>query len=192
MSSTRNLLLVPLGLALIVVVPEEALASVSMKLTCVPSTPTPGQIASRSAGTVIFVEVELENDSCSGEAVNYGSVQVGIVGNSNDTLGGLGIFGPFKRPIAGTIEAGTCPTFQCTAPPSSVGNFCNFDSDCDSFPANGDGVCANAPVPGTDSFRIPVTALPASLEGTVAQVAVSLKIDDGRRLVRTCDVEVLP
>ena len=58
------------------------------------------------AGGSVNVIVSLKNDGCS--AFDFQRTFVAIAGNTDDSVGGLGIFGPFVRAISGTIPEAEC------------------------------------------------------------------------------------
>jgi hypothetical protein len=113
----------------------------------------------KRAGKLLTVTMDLENWECN--PVSFSRTLVGLVGNSNDSLGGAGFWGPYNRKWAkGTVLAASCPS---------------------GFPVS----------PGTLTMNVPViSSVPASLVGTMAMVTVLIDLDDDEE-GDACMVEVV-
>ncbi len=108
------------------------------------------------AGSSLFVDVLLENEECRFD-VTFERIFVAIAGNTNDSVGGVGIFGPFAR---AHTHSGLIPKATCTA-----GFFCDPFFGC---PISTPGRTVVPSVMITD-------ALPPSLAPTVAAMIVSIE-----------------
>ncbi len=137
--------------------------------------------ASEDAGQSVDAMMSYENEGC-------GSIQVRIistiVGNGDDTLGGLGIYGPTIAEAVVVVPAGTdrfcgCDTGNCNC----SGQACTDDSDCPFCYAQEPGV-ANVPVEVAPP-------LPAALEGTVSTVILMSEYGAEKTKINQCLVEVL-
>jgi hypothetical protein len=137
-----------------------------------------------NSGSNVAVTMSFENWECSAVSVR---VMSSIVGNADNTLGGIGVFGPIVVAPSVVVPAGTdgfCGCFSNSCDCS--GNSCTQDADCP---------FCEAGIPGT--LTLPVNAepaLPASLEGTVATVLIMSESDVNDEVeteIAQCLVEVL-
>lgn len=96
------------------------------------------------AGSPVVVNMLLESEECFD--VSFPRTFVAIVGNTDDSVGGIGIFGPFARNVSGTIPA----VEECFTWPTVPGRL--------------------GPLPVTITNNVP-----ASLVGTVAAIVVSIE-----------------
>jgi len=140
--------------------------------------------ASAASGSNVTVEMSFENDECSAASVRVIS---SIVGNADNSLGGIGIHGPVVAEPMLIVPAGTDVFCGCVANQCQCGEgACSVDSDC-SF--------CSAQTPGTLSALVDVEpVLPPTLDGTVATVLLLSEIeigDSASTQVNECFVEVL-
>jgi hypothetical protein len=138
------------------------------------------------AGSTISVDLRLENFEC--RAVNV-RVMSSILGNGDQTLAGLRVFGPVVAhalevvPAATDIFFGGCVQGMCQAfPPTS----CTTDADCPD--------CTGT-TPGVREISISAPpALPADLKGTVGTHLILTEWEAGATTeteINQCFVEVL-
>ena len=76
---------------------DAAFADVDIELSC------PGSV---TAGTALNVTVYLQNHDCQRQKVKR--FMVGITGNYDRSLGGVGIWGPFKRDAGFYVPGASC------------------------------------------------------------------------------------
>lgn len=169
----------PLGASVLVGLAILFMANTSMGQGASVSCPTEANSGSKVAVTMSF-----ENWECSAVSVR---VMSSIVGNADNTLGGIGVFGPIVVASV-VVPAGTdvlfcgCDGGLC----GCSGNSCTQDADCP---------FCEADTPGT--LDLPVNAepaLPASLGGTVATVLMMSESDVNDEVetdIAECLVEVL-
>jgi hypothetical protein len=139
----------------------------------------------QASSTTTTVTIIYENYSCSAVPIRTMS---SIVGNSNQTLGGIGVFGPFvidDRVIAagsGVAYCG-CGAGQCMC----SANSCSTDVDCPECRAQTPYVL--------NVERTAEPAIPESLDGTVATYLFISEAGVGTEETDTeiseCFVEVL-
>lgn len=115
-------------------------------------------------GQPLTVTVYLSNDDCN-SSVSVSRLMMGVGGNSGGTLGGLGIWGPYNRPLSvtRTVPAATCDLSGTT--------------------------------PGTvPPFQLTIiSSVPASLSGTMAMVMVAAITSSGETLsAGECLVAIVP
>ncbi len=144
--------------------------------------------ASATSGGNVSVTVDFENDSCA--AIDY-RILTSIVGNGNDTLGGIGIYGPAVAEPTVIVPAGSgvafCGCGEFTPNICSCsGNSCSVDADCP---------FCTAVTPATLSVPVDVVpVLPTALTGTVATVIVINEANIAGEIdsqIYQCFVEVL-
>lgn len=138
--------------------------------------------ATANAGQAVTVTFTLKNKECTDQDVRLLS---SVVGNADQTLGGLGLYGPVVAdsttlPAATDLLPGTCTGSTCDG--STNFSYCMADADC---------VCREV-VPSTTSIPLATPpTLPSSLTGTVATL-VFLAGPAGEETAEAhCLVEVL-
>jgi hypothetical protein len=169
----------PLGASVLIGLAILFLANASMGQQTSLSCPT-----QENSGDMVSVTMSFENSECSAVSVR---VMSSIVGNADNSLGGIGVFGPIVVAPSVVIPAGTNPFCGC------VSNFCN----CSGNSCSQDADCpyCEAGTPGTLTLIVDAEpALPASLDGTVATILMVSESDvDGEveTDIAECFVEVL-
>lgn len=173
---TKKTLALPVAVATLLVLLSVGSASAGEEFICP---------AAANDGTNVTVQFIAENRECSAQSVRVIS---SIVGNANNTLAGLGVYGPAVAESLLIVPGGTntfcgCNTGTCDC----SGGSCSVDGDCPFCSAQTPGVL------NTTISTEPV--LPSELTGTVATIlfiteaegptgAVSMSVNE-------CFVEVL-
>ena len=143
--------------------------------------------ADAMAGTTLTVDLDLVNLQC---LQNNVRVMSSITGNANDSLGGIGIFGP--------VVAMTIPLAAATSnDPPGICTFGYCSGDFTSCTTDADCACQYGAITTVTSFAdIPLTpAIPSSLVGTVATFILVAEANDGvsdALEVTQCLVNVIP
>ena len=141
--------------------------------------------AAANDGTNVSVQFIAENRQCSAQSVRVIS---SIVGNANNTLAGLGVYGPAVAESLLIVPAGTNPFCGCNAGTCACGGgSCTVDGDCQ---------FCSATTPGVLNTVISAEpALPAELTGTVATLIFLTESEsptgEVEMSVNECFVEVL-
>jgi hypothetical protein len=108
-------------------------------------------------------------------SVHFSKLVVGLTGNANDSLGGLGIFGPFKTGISGRI-----PPAECSDYPYDPGTFEQVVRVVDKAPKRLAGTTAVVFAQVTvEESGAPVSESEASRKQEFCKVAI---MNDGRHL----------
>ena len=154
MTPRSNLSIVALAVLLILFAPVAVAGVFDVSATC----PTTAQ-----ANQAVVATVTLTNRSCSPGTAR---LITGVVGNGNQTLGGLGVYGPV---VANPV----------VAIPAAI----------DLFPPD----CYDVTL-GSNTFSLTTApTLPTSLVGTVATIIIVAEFDgDAQTAITECLVEVLP